>query len=534
MADSSLGPIFEIFNLLAVVGGGALAIGGAIVISPRVLGLLRQRSYDRATERERRRWLLRLDATAARDPDAAGRLVAALHPGGRRGVSRWASGWPHLELAVTWTGAKARWEIEAPRQLTRAVETAVAAAFPGAELEEIEPRADPGGGLRLGVRGTPPDDDRQGLSDFGALLTELLARLPAGAEAAWTLRVTPLPDDHEEASGDRISMGEMFFDSLLNRQPRHVSASPPRVVRAPRTAFSVTASLEASSVPAPALRAWLFDAVGAVGSLRASGWRIEASVGGRSSPMRLGARELAELWGLSGASADARAVDVVRSRRLPAPLVAPAPGLRPIGLDAGRSVLVPESLFDRHVVLLGRTGSGKSTELVALAADDLRSGRGFTFIDPHGDAVARLLDSVPQDQAHRVHLLELAEKDHPRGFNPIELDGADPEIVAAQFVDTMRDLYFAQLSNPPYRQLQYLRSGLLTMLTAEPTDEPWTLVSLNQLFIDRRFREEVLAGMTDPMVLNFWEHEWPKGRRGVTDPSADALISKLSAFLSYP
>jgi hypothetical protein len=250
--------------------------------------------------------------------------------------------------------------------------------------------------------------------------------------------------------------------------------------------------------------------------------------------MRLGVTELAELWGLSGASADARAVDVVRSRRLPAPLVAPAPGLRPIGLAGGRPVLVPESLFARHVVLLGRTGSGKSTELVALAADDLRAGRGFTFIDPHGDAVARLLDSVPEDQAHRVHLLELAEKGHPRGFNPIELDGADPELVAAQFVDTMRDLYFAQLSNPPYRQLQYLRSGLLTMLTAEPTEEPWTLVSLNQLFIDRRFREEVLAGMRDPTVLSFWEHEWPKGRRGVTDPSADALISKLSAFLSYP
>ena len=269
MADSSLVPIFEIFNLIAVVGGGALVAGAAIAVAPRVIGLLRQRSYDRATERERRRWLLRLDVTAARDPDAALRLVAALHPGGRRGVSRWASGWPHLALAVTWTGGRARWEIEAPRQLARAVETAVAAAYPGAELEEIEPRAAPDAGLRLSVRGTPPDDDRPRSSDFGALLTELLARLPAGAEAAWALRATPLPDNHEEASGDRVGMGEMFFDSLLNRPQRHVSATPPRVTRAPRTAFSVTASLGAASAPAGALRAWLFDAVGAVGSLRA-------------------------------------------------------------------------------------------------------------------------------------------------------------------------------------------------------------------------------------------------------------------------
>ncbi len=536
MADSSLAPIFEIFNLLAVVGGGVLAIGGVVAVSPRLIGLLRQRAYDRAVERERRRWLLRLDATAARDPDAAGRLVAALHPGGRRGVSRWASGWPHLELAVTWTGANARWEIEAPRQLMRAIESAVAAAYPGAEFEEIELRGDSGDGLRLGIRGSAPGDDGPRSADFGALLTELLARLPSGAEAAWTLRITPQPDGEETTSDDHIGPGEMFLDSLLNRSPRHVSsAALGRTSRAPRPTFSVTASLEASSAPAAALRAWLFDAVGAVGSLRASGWRIEASVGGRSGPMRLGASDLAELWGLSGAAADARAVDVVRSRRLPAPLVAAAPGLRPIGLDAGRPVLVPDSLFARHVLLLGRTGSGKSTELVALAADDLRAGRGFTFVDPHGDAIARLLDSVPEDQAHRVHLLELAEKDHPRGFNPIELDGADPELVAAQFVDTMSDLYFAHLASPPHRQLQYLRSALLTLLTKpHGPDGPWTLEALNRLFIEPRFRAEVLAGMNDPMVTAFWEHQWPKGKRGATDPSADALISKLSAFLSYP
>jgi hypothetical protein len=289
------------------------------------------------------------------------------------------------------------------------------------------------------------------------------------------------------------------------------------------------------ATPGP-LRAWLFDAISVVSVLRASGWRIEASVGGRSAPMRVGPSELAELWGLSGAASGERAVEVVRSRRLAAPIVTPAAGLRPIGVDGGRSVLVPETLFDRHVVLLGRTGSGKSTELVALAADDLRAGRGFTFVDPHGDAVARLLDAVPPDQVDRVRLLELAEKDHPRGFNPIELDGADPEIVAAQFVDTIRDLYFAHLSAPPHRQLHYLRSALMTLLTKQPPrgQGPWTIESLHRLFVDPAFREEVLMGMNDPMLTAFWTHQWSQRGRLGSDPSADALIGKLGAFLSYP
>jgi hypothetical protein len=536
MTDTLFGPILDVLSAFAVFGGGMLAIGAGIALSPRVIGLLRQRAYDRATERERRRWVLRLDQAGGRDPDAARRLVAALHPGGRRGVSRWASGWPQLTLAVSWSGGRARWEIEAPRQLTRAVETAVAAAYPGAEFEEIEPSGDATDGLRLRVRGEPPGDDGRRTADFGAILTELLARLPAGASAVWTLRSTPQPAGQAAQSDGAPGMGELFLDSLLNRPSRHVPlTSAARRPPADGPSFSVTASLEASAAAPQAIRAWLFDAIGAIGSLRASGWRIESSVGGRSTAMRVGAADLAELWGVSGAASDGRAVDAVRSRRLAAPMLAPAPGLRPIGLDGGRPVLVPEDLFARHVLLLGRTGSGKSTELVALAADDLRAGRGFTFIDPHGDAVARLLDAVPSEQAHRVHLLELAEKDHPRAFNPIELDGSDPELVAAQFVDTMRDLYFANLASPAHRQMQYLRSALMTLLTKpHGAAGPWTLESLNQLFIDPRFREELILGLADPILTAFWKHQWPQRSRGATDPSADALISKLGAFLSYP
>jgi Helicase HerA, central domain len=534
VTEPSLAPIFEIFNLLAIVGGGALVAGGAIAVAPRAVGLLRQRSYDRATERERRRWVLRLDPSDARDPDAGARFVAALHPGGTRGVSRWASGWPQLTLAVSWSGGRARWEIEAPRQLARAVETAIAAAFPGAEVEETEPRGDAARGLRLGVRGTGPAAGPAPSAGFGTLLTELLARLPSGAEAVWTLRLSPGPDGEATSAEDRIGWGEVALDSLLNRTPRRVASTAS--ARAPESScprFLVSATLEASSAAAGALRAWLFDAVGTVCSLRRSGWRIEASVGGRSSPMRLDAAAVADLWGLSGASAERRAVDVVRSRRLPAPVAAPGPGLRPIAIDGGRPVLVPESLFARHVFVLGRTGAGKSTELVALAADDLRAGRGFTFIDPHGDAVARLLDAVPKDQAQRIHLLELAEKDLPRAFNPIELDGADPELVAAQFVDTMRDLYFSTLGTA-HRQVQYLRNALMTLLTMRPADgRPWTLESLYSLFVDPAFRNEFTQGLKDPVLVAFWKHQWQQNARG-GDPSADAVLSKLGAFLGYP
>jgi len=536
VTDVMAGPLFSVVSIAIPVGLACLIVGTALAVGPAVERRLPPRSYDRATEGDRQRWALRLDPGSAADRDAARRLVAALHPGARRGVSAWSSGWPRFGLDVRWVGGRARWEIDAPRQLARAVETAVAAAFPGAELDRLEPSAEGPAPMRLALGGEPPTDPgARTATDLGAILVELLARLPESASGAWRLRVSPLAVQKDARSADGPGFGEMLLDSFLNRPSRsHALGATARPDRAPGPLYSVTAGLEGSAANMAAVRAWLFDARGALGTLRAAGWRIETGVGGRSSPIRASAQDLADLWGLAGAGSDSRPVDAIRSRRLPAPIVTPQPGLRAIGLDGGRAVLVPESLFARHFVLLGRTGSGKSTELVALAADDLRAGRGFTFIDPHGDAVARLLDAVPEEQAHRVHLLELAEKDHPRGFNPIELDGADPELVAAQFVDTMRDLYFANLASPAYRQMQYLRSALMTLLLrANPAGVPWTLESLNRLLIDPTFREEIVNGLEDPILMAFWKHQWPQ-RRGASDPSADALMSKLAAFLSYP
>jgi hypothetical protein len=58
----------------------------------------------------------------------------------------------------------------------------------------------------------------------------------------------------------------------------------------------------------------------------------------------------------------------------------------------GRSIALPLHLRTRHLVATGVWGSGKSTLLCALALDDLRAGRPFLFIDPHGTAADRLAD----------------------------------------------------------------------------------------------------------------------------------------------
>ena len=62
---------------------------------------------------------------------------------------------------------------------------------------------------------------------------------------------------------------------------------------------------------------------------------------------------------------------------------------------------------------------------------------------------------------------------------------------------------------------------------------PWTLNTLYSLFVDPGFREGFTRHINDPVLTPFWQHQWQQNTRG-GDPSADAIVSKLGAFLGYP
>lgn len=56
----------------------------------------------------------------------------------------------------------------------------------------------------------------------------------------------------------------------------------------------------------------------------------------------------------------------------------------------------------RHLYILGQTGTGKSTLLENLMLQDAAAGKGFAFIDPHGDAAEKLLAMLPPARAEDV------------------------------------------------------------------------------------------------------------------------------------
>src|SRR5207244_3786083 len=62
-----------------------------------------------------------------------------------------------------------------------------------------------------------------------------------------------------------------------------------------------------------------------------------------------------------------------------------------LGSGAGGKLTLTGSDFERHKVISGITGSGKSTFLAWIVVSLLRQGIAFSLIDPHGDLCRLIL-----------------------------------------------------------------------------------------------------------------------------------------------
>src|SRR6266704_3575933 len=74
----------------------------------------------------------------------------------------------------------------------------------------------------------------------------------------------------------------------------------------------------------------------------------------------------------------------------------------------------------RHLYVIGKTGTGKTTLLRNLIVQDIAAGRGVGVIDPHGDLAQSLLDFIPSWRTDDVVFFNPADREYPIAFNPLD------------------------------------------------------------------------------------------------------------------
>jgi hypothetical protein len=217
-------------------------------------------------------------------------------------------------------------------------------------------------------------------------------------------------------------------------------------------------------------------------------------------PCLLNATELAILAGFPIDSPQVAGLALGGARQLPPAADIPSKG-RVLGRanfpGAERPVAVSDLDSLRGVHVVGPTGTGKSTLLLNLIAQDMRAGHSVVVVDPKGDLVADALDQVPPEREPDVILLD-PSSETPVGLNPLASGASQPELVTEQIVDTLHRVW-AQFWGP--RTDHILRHALLT-LAGQPG---MTLCEVPLILTDEAFRRNVVARVSDPIVQEpFW------------------------------
>lgn len=185
----------------------------------------------------------------------------------------------------------------------------------------------------------------------------------------------------------------------------------------------------------------------------------------------------------------------------------------------------------RHVYVIGQTGTGKSQLLENLAYQDMMDGRGFAFIDPHGDSAEELLGMVPKERIEDVIYFAPGDMDMPIGLNLFEFDSQDQRDFIIQ--ETIAMLY--KLYDPGHTGIigprfeSWFRNAALTVM-ADPNGS--SFLDVQQVFIDQAFADEKIKYVTTQTVLDFWHKEMAQTTESSKGEMLGWFASKFGAFLA--
>lgn len=185
----------------------------------------------------------------------------------------------------------------------------------------------------------------------------------------------------------------------------------------------------------------------------------------------------------------------------------------------------------RHVYMIGQTGVGKTGFLQNLAYQDMMDGKGFAFIDPHGDVVEELLGMVPKERVEDVIYFSPGDMDMPVGLNLFEFENQDQRDFIIQ--ETIAMLY--KLYDPGHTGIigprfeSWFRNAALTVM-ADPNGS--SFLDVQQVFIDQAFADEKIKHVTQQTTLDFWNKEMSQTTESAKGEMLGWFASKFGAFLA--
>ncbi|MBI2551596.1 type IV secretion system DNA-binding domain-containing protein [Candidatus Uhrbacteria bacterium] len=244
--------------------------------------------------------------------------------------------------------------------------------------------------------------------------------------------------------------------------------------------------------------------------------------------------EMASLWHLPTPWSETPNIAWLGSRSGPPPVNIPGPatGIIELGFNIYRGVKTPiwmkEADRQRHMYLIGKSGSGKSQLLAKMAVQDIKAGRGVAVVEPHGDLIEQILGHIPKERVDDVILFNPSDMARPMGLNMLEAkDPGMKDFAVQEMIAIFYKLFPPEMIGPMFEHT--MRNVMLTLMA--DTENPGTLAEIPRILSDEEYAKTWIAKVTDPVVRAFWEKEMAKTNDFHKSEMLGYLVSKVGRFV---
>lgn len=250
-------------------------------------------------------------------------------------------------------------------------------------------------------------------------------------------------------------------------------------------------------------------------------------------PPVLTADELASIYHFPNKQVQTPHIAWLPARSAPASEKIPTSGLylgKSIFRGTERPVFIAEEDRQRHMYIIGRTGTGKTTLLKTLMLQDILAGKGIAFIDPHGDAAEEMLSLIPPERAKDVIYFNPGDVSRPFGMNMLDARTEDEKhFITTEIIGLMYKLYDPNKTGIIGPRFEHgIRNAMLTVM-AVPGN---TFVEVMRIMQDPEFVRELLPHVTDPVVRRYWTDQIAHTSDFHKSEVLDYTVSKFGRFVT--